>query len=175
MLRPWGHLAWWATCGMVGQVRRGGPRAAWSVSVVIHCVQMLSPPGAVPWWGRPAWTARLLFYAAASPLLAVQPMWREMSGGDRQYLVLLMPLNVTEHTHWTPHRVMKTLEGPLHCKIKPVNPEGNQAWIFVGRTDAEVELQHFGRLMRRADSLEKTLMLERLKAKGEADGREGDG
>ena len=32
----------------------------------------------------------------------------------------------------------KTLESPLDCKeIKLVNPEGNQSWIFTGRTDAE--------------------------------------
>ena len=28
---------------------------------------------------------------------------------------------------------------PLDCKIKPVNPKGNQSWIFIGRTDAEAE------------------------------------
>ena len=34
----------------------------------------------------------------------------------------------------------KTLEGPLDCKkIKPVNPKGNQTWIFIERTDAEAE------------------------------------
>ena len=34
----------------------------------------------------------------------------------------------------------KTLESPLDCKeIKPVNPKGNQSWIFVGKTDAEAE------------------------------------
>ena len=34
----------------------------------------------------------------------------------------------------------KTLEIPLDCKeIKPVNPKGNQSWIFIGRTDAEAE------------------------------------
>ena len=34
----------------------------------------------------------------------------------------------------------KTLESPLDCKeIKPVNPKGNQFWLFIGRTDAEVE------------------------------------
>ena len=32
----------------------------------------------------------------------------------------------------------KTLESPLDCKkIKPVNPKGNQSWIFIGRTDVE--------------------------------------
>ena len=36
--------------------------------------------------------------------------------------------------------VLKTLEGPLDCKeIKPVNPKGNQSWIFIGRADAEAE------------------------------------
>ena len=34
----------------------------------------------------------------------------------------------------------KTLESPLDCKeIQPVNPKGNQPWIFIGRTDAEAE------------------------------------
>ena len=34
----------------------------------------------------------------------------------------------------------KALEGPLDSKgIKPVNPKGNQPWIFIGRTDAETE------------------------------------
>ena len=34
----------------------------------------------------------------------------------------------------------KTLESPLDCKeIKPVNPKGNQSWIFTGRIDAEAE------------------------------------
>ena len=34
----------------------------------------------------------------------------------------------------------KTLESPLDCKeIKPVNPKGNQYWIFIGRTDSEDE------------------------------------
>ena len=34
----------------------------------------------------------------------------------------------------------KTLESPLDCKeIKPVNPKGNQSWIFLGRSDVEAE------------------------------------
>ena len=36
--------------------------------------------------------------------------------------------------------LQKTLESPLDSKeIKPVNPKGNQPWIFNGRTDAEAE------------------------------------
>ena len=54
----------------------------------------------------------------------------------------------------------KTLESPLGCKkIQPVHPKGDQSWVFIGRTDAELKLQYFGHLMRRVDSLEKTLML----------------
>ena len=34
-----------------------------------------------------------------------------------------------------------TLESPLHCKeIKPVNPKGNQSWIFIRRTEAEAPI-----------------------------------
>ena len=53
------------------------------------------------------------------------------------------------------------LESPLDCKeIQTVHPEGDQSWVFIGRTDAvKLKLQYFGHIMRRVDSLEKTLML----------------
>ena len=36
--------------------------------------------------------------------------------------------------------MLKTLESPLDCKeIKPVNPKGNQPWIFIGKTNAKAE------------------------------------
>ena len=55
----------------------------------------------------------------------------------------------------------KTLESSLDCmEIKPVNPKGNQPWIFIGRTDAEAPI--FGHLMWRANSLEKTLILGKI-------------
>ena len=54
----------------------------------------------------------------------------------------------------------KTLESPLDCKeIQPVHSEGDQPWVFFGRNDAKAETPIFGHLMRRVDSLEKTLML----------------
>ena len=38
----------------------------------------------------------------------------------------------------------KTLESPLDCKeIQPVHPEGNQSWVFIGRTDVETETPVF--------------------------------
>ena len=34
----------------------------------------------------------------------------------------------------------KVLESPLDCKeVQPVNPKGDQSWVFIGRTDAEAE------------------------------------
>ena len=62
----------------------------------------------------------------------------------------------------------KTLDSPLDCKeIQPVNPKGNQSWIFIKRTDAKAETQHqyFGHLMKRTDSFEKTLMLEKIEGR----------
>ena len=57
-------------------------------------------------------------------------------------------------------------ESPLDCKeIQTVHPKGKQSWVFTGRTDAEGEAPIFGHLMRRSDSLEKTLML------GKSEGR----
>ena len=56
--------------------------------------------------------------------------------------------------------VLKTLKSPLDCEeIQPVHSEGDQPWNFFGRNDANAEIQYFGHLMRRVDSLEKTLML----------------
>ena len=54
----------------------------------------------------------------------------------------------------------KTLESPLDCKeIQPVHPKGDQSLVFSGRTDAEAETPILCHLMRKVDSLEKTLML----------------
>ena len=66
----------------------------------------------------------------------------------------------------------KTLESPLNSKeIQPVHPKGDQSWVFIGRTDAEAETPIFWHLMRRVDSLEKTLMLGGIGAGGEGDDR----
>ena len=63
----------------------------------------------------------------------------------------------------------KTLESPLASnEIQPVNPKENHSWIFIGRTEAEVEAPILY-LMWRADLLEKTLML------GKVEDRRGSG
>ena len=57
----------------------------------------------------------------------------------------------------------KTLESPLDCKIKPVNPKENQPSIFIGRIDAEAPI--LWPRMQRANSLEKTLMLGKIEGR----------
>jgi len=62
--------------------------------------------------------------------------------------------------------LQKTLESPLDCKeIKPVHPKGNQPWRFIRRTDADSEALILWPPDRRADSLEKTLMLGKMEGK----------
>ena len=54
----------------------------------------------------------------------------------------------------------KTLESPWDCKeIQPAYSEGDQPRISLEGVMLKLKLQYFGHLMRRADSLEKTLML----------------
>ena len=54
----------------------------------------------------------------------------------------------------------KTLESPMDCKeIQPVHPKGDQSWCSLEGLVLKLKLQYFGHPMRRADSLEKTLML----------------
>ena len=62
-------------------------------------------------------------------------------------------------------------------EIQPVHPKGNQSWIFIGRTEAEAEAET--PILWSPDVknwlLEKTVILERLRAGGEGDDRGWDG
>ena len=60
----------------------------------------------------------------------------------------------------------KTFKSLLDSKkIKPVNPNRNQPWIFIGRTDVEADAPILWPLDIRADSLEKTLALGMIKGR----------
>ena len=60
----------------------------------------------------------------------------------------------------------KTLESPLEWKeIQPIQPKGNQSWMFIGRTGAKAETPVFGHLMQRTDSFEKTIMLGKIEGR----------
>ena len=60
---------------------------------------------------------------------------------------------------WTARRSNQSI-------LKEINLEYSLEGLML-----KLKLQHFGHLMQRADSLEKTLMLERLRAGGEGDDR----
>ena len=81
--------------------------------------------------------------------------------------------NVDHKESWAPKNwcfwtvvLEKTLESPLDCKeiktviLKEVNPE-----YSLGRLMVKLKLQYFGHLMRRTNSLEKTLMLGKIEGK----------
>ena len=54
----------------------------------------------------------------------------------------------------------KTLESTLDCKeIQPVHSKKDQTWCSLEGMMLKLKLQYFGHLMRRVDSLEKTVML----------------
>ena len=60
----------------------------------------------------------------------------------------------------------KTLESPLDCKeIQSVHPKGNQFEYSLEGLMLKLKLQCFGHLIRRTDSLEKTLMLGRIEGR----------
>ena len=60
----------------------------------------------------------------------------------------------------------KTLESPLDCKeIEPVNPKEINPEYSLERVMLKLKLQYFGHLMRRTDSLEKTLMLGKIEGR----------
>ena len=62
-----------------------------------------------------------------------------------------------------PSLLEKTLEIPLDCKeIKPVNPKEIDPEYSLEGLMLKLKLQYFGHLMRRTDSLEKTLMLGKI-------------
>ena len=59
----------------------------------------------------------------------------------------------------------KTFESPLNSKIKPVNPKGNHPVYSLEGLMLKLKLQQSGHLMRKTDSLEKTLMLRKIEGR----------
>ena len=69
------------------------------------------------------------------------------------------------------------LEIPSDCKeIKPVNPQGNQSWIFIGKTDVEAENSNtLAAWCEELTHWKRSWPWERLKVGGEGDDRGWDG
>ena len=76
--------------------------------------------------------------------------------------------DLSNHIYWCFWTLVleKTLESLLDPKeIQPVNPKGNQSWIFIGRTDVEAETSILWPPGARADSFEKTMILGKLEGR----------
>ena len=70
----------------------------------------------------------------------------------------------------------KTLKSPLDCKeIQPVHPQGDQFWVFIGRTDSEAEVPILGPPDVKSRLTRKDPCWERLKSGGEENDRGWDG
>ena len=70
----------------------------------------------------------------------------------------------------------KTLESPLDCKgIQPVHSKGDPSGYSLEELMLKLKLQYFGHLMRRTDSIEKTLMLGKIEGRRRRDDRGWDG
>ena len=87
---------------------------------------------------------------------------------------MVFPVVTYESQSWTSiknadhKRTMleNTLETPLDCKeINPVNPKGNQPWIFIGRIDTETEASVFWPLDAKSWLIGKTLMLGKMESR----------
>ena len=86
-----------------------------------------------------------------------------MSGCESWTIKKVEPRRVDAFELWCWKRLLLS---PLNFKeVKPVNPKGNQSWIFLEGLMLKLKLQYFGHLMRRTDSLEKILRL------GKSEGR----
>jgi len=103
--------------------------------------------GKIPW--RRAWQPTSVFLPEEShgqrSLASYSPRitrsWTQLKWLGRHICVLS---NTSPNTCFQTVMLEKTLESPLDCKeIKPVNPKGNQPWIFTGRTDTEAEAPIF--------------------------------
>ena len=91
---------------------------------------------------------------------------------------MVFPVVIYGFESWTPKKAecrrintfelwcwRRLLRVPWTAEIQPVHPQGNQSWIFIGRTDAEAETPILWHLMQRIDSLEKTLMLGKIEGR----------
>ena len=59
-----------------------------------------------------------------------------------------------------------TLESPMDSnEIKPVDPKGSQLQVFTGKMTWKLKPQDFRHLMRRANSLVKTVMLGKIESR----------
>ena len=121
-------LVWWDLGDYLGYFRSSTAFSALSEYLLV-------------WAGKPCSSILSLRFSSSFLLIAILD-WRKQ---EKQFpakhisvLNFLICCNFLAHMWFWESYV--SLESPLDCKeIKPVNPKGNQPWIFIERTDAETE------------------------------------
>ena len=97
--------------------------------------------------------------------------WMAALWESRKQKTQLSHIQTPEHRNWEIVSIycFKLLHFGVICYAEINNSfspaVGNQAWIYIGRTDAEAKLQYFGHLMWRADSLENILILGKIEGR----------
>ena len=144
--------------------RRGRGNITW-IPENLHSVlsvNSLHNKSMISWWREEKWLAYQR-YSFSSSHVRMSELYHKEDWAMKNWC---FPIVVLE----------KTLGSPLDCKeIKPVNPKGNQPWIFIGRTDAEAEAPVLGPPDVKSLLIGKDWCWERLKAKGEGGSREWNG
>ena len=116
------------------------PKSLWMATTVMKLKRHLLP-------GRKAMTNLDIIFFLKKQIhhFADKVPYSQSYGGFSNSYVRMWKLNhkggwVLKNWYFWIVVVEKTLESPLNCKeMKPVNPKGNQPWVFIGRTDAETE------------------------------------
>ena len=115
----------------------------------VGCMRQVLGPGAlgrprgIRWRGR--WERGSGWGTHVDPWLIHVNVWQKPLQYCKVIILQLIKIKRKETLmlkNWCFWTVVleKTLESPLDCKdIQPVHPKGNQAWIFIGRPDAETE------------------------------------
>ena len=136
-----------------------------------HCGWWLQPLNEIsflaPW--KNSYDKLSILKSRAVTLLTKVPMVKAMIFSSSHVQMWELDHKVgweVNNWHFWTVALEKTLQSPLDCKeIKPVNPKGNQPWLFIGRTDVEAEAPILWPLMQRTDSVEKTLMLGKIEGR----------
>ena len=149
-----------------------------SVIVIFTTLSSSSLSHLVYWWFLLMYFSFQLLYSLILWLFFVFSNSLFKSTNFLLFASILMPNYLNIFMSWCFQTVVleKTLKSRLDCKeIKPVNPKGNQPWIFIGRTVDEAEAPILWPHDVQSCAGKRPWCWERLKANREEGGRAWDG